>query len=451
MYRTTWSILTIVVVLAVVAYFVYLQEPLSPERALRPLDFDVYDVTGFTIQNSTGTIVLKKVDDGWHIMEPVSYSADTLKVARLVANLESTRSDRPLPRGRNSEEELSRAGLGANAARFVLKTRERKIHGVIGKPSRLGTRTVMAVEGRRGFFSIATSVAAVFHESPDCFRDPRALRFEWADWTGIRLESPGFRICLRERAPGCWILVEPFREPVSPRGMDRFRRIFQRLKVTEWLPAGGQDQSKYEWNTVQKRITAYWTCDGHRRNETLLLGVQHGAGKVLARRTTSKVVFAVAEEIVGALFFAAQLDRLRDRAVLRTTGSQIQEVEIVGRAPARVLLVRDRNGWRVREEAGMEGFNENPAGLGEAILSALERECIVKFLTPENPEVSYGLDPGACLIRVRFKGRRGVDGIRVGGKDGRYLYLRREGERTVLAVEKSALEPVLSPFMGSMD
>ena len=99
----------------------------------------------------------------------------------------------------------------------------------------------------------------------------------------------------------------------------------------------------------------------------------------------------------------------------------------------------------------MEGVDGNPTGLGEAILSVLERECIVKFLAPKDLEASYGLDPGTCLIRVRFKGRRGVDGIRVGKEDGRYLYLRREGEQTVLAVEKGALEPALSPFLGSRE
>lgn len=451
MYRTTWSILAIVVVLAVVAYIVYLQEPLSPERALRPLDFDVYDVTGFTIQNPAGTMVFKKVDEGWYFVEPFSCPADTFKVARLVANLESTRTDRPLLRGRNSEDELARAGLGPDAARFVLRTHEREIQGAIGKPSRLGTRTAMAAEGRKGIFSIASSVAADFYESPDSFRDPRALRFEWADWTGIRLESPGFKVCLRERAPGCWTLVDPVREPVSPRAMNRIRMILQRLKVTEWMPEGGQNLPEYEWSAVQKRITAYWIREGKRREETLLLGVGYGPGKIFARRSDSKVVFAVEEETVSALFSAAHLDLLRDRAVLRTTGSPVQEVEIAGKAPARVVLVRYGRGWRVQEREGMEGVDGNPTGLGEAILSVLERECIVKFLAPKDLEASYGLDPGTCLIRVRFKGRRGVDGIRVGKEDGRYLYLRREGEQTVLAVEKGALEPALSPFLGSRE
>ena len=449
MSRTNGVLLGLVVVLSLLAYRVAWRDPVAAERAFHPLVFDVESVTGLEIENEHGRIVLDRRESTWSLAAPFRFPADTLKVATLVDNLESIRTERPLPRGNTPAAELQQAGLDHDVARFVIRHGAGSLSGVVGRPPRLGSRTYLAVAGRNGVFTLVSSMAAMFFEPANAFRDPRALRVDAGALVELQYSWPDRRLVLQRAAPGYWITAEPNQGPVHPDALSRVFRDLAALRVRQWIgakpedPGPGRPAPAVSGNT---RITALSVDEGARRSTTLWIQNTEGRDRVQAGSSPPTVRFELDREDVDRVF-SIRAEDLRDTVVLRARPEAVRRIQV--RTPERPVLDIERTeaGWTAVREGERTPLDGTDAAWIRALLGVLNRETIVRFFPVDDRSKPNGLEVPRLNVEIGFRGPRPKVSVHVGSEQGDSVHLRRDEESIGLAVSRMEWNPVLSRFV----
>ena len=444
MYRSTWALLGLVVVLGAVALWVRSRDPLSRSRALRPLDFEPRAVRGLEILGPYGRIELLRESGEWTVVAPFRYPADLHKVAGLVAYLGSLRADRPLPHGATAPDALTRAGLtGEGVVRFKVVLDDGSMRsGIVGRPPRIGERAFMAVTGRKGVVALAQPAAAVFFAPPDAFRDPRALRLELPDLVAVTVENVDRRISLERRAPGHWVLAEPAQGPVHPVALGRLWTLLGRLRVTSWLDATVEPAGP-GLEPPRRRLSAVSNLEGDIREDTLVVGTTREDGQVYGKRAAADVVFTLDPENVEPLF-ALRPEDLRDDVLLRIRPGDLASVAIEVPGAAARVFAWDGEGWR-RPDGGTVSVREGEE-LG-TLLAMMANHSLERFVEGTAGDGFPGLRPPALVVRLGFRGRHGVDTVEVGRAEGGWIYFRRNSESIAGGIPAEVAGPEVEPFL----
>ncbi len=175
------------------------------------------------------TIVVKKAEDDWKLLEPLSADADDQELEYL-----SSRAEEMKIQQRVSEKNWAEFGLDIPSLVLTLKDAKGKTEQIsLGKKTPVG----WYVYARRGeeVFLVDEAFFTNFSVDLEKLRNRRLFRFEPEKVSRISIRTPEHSFTIQKEGNLFW-LTEPERKPASSRGWDNFLRTMEFLEVSSFFP-----------------------------------------------------------------------------------------------------------------------------------------------------------------------------------------------------------------------
>jgi len=344
---------TIVVLLLLAAglggFFYYDTYWLNPKREKaesvkgRIWTVEPKDVEGVVIARKNETIRLKRVADGWEMLEPIRVRADRAAVDDMVTALATARMDReidpnpakPADFGLDPPEAEVRLEVKGGAAPLVLRVGGKNPTGV----------WVYAREGDKpAVITMSESVARDTARPVADFRDRRVIAFDRRNLTGIDLEVAGDQIGLVADEPGKWRIVKPRALRADAEMVADFLEKLEGAKAIEFVDDAPKSLAPYGLDKPS-RVTVWLGREKDRSSRTLLVGRPEPEKKgVYVKREGEPGVMLTVEALWTAL--PKTVAGLRDKTVVAYAYDKLAKVELA-HARGGVTLEKDGTGWKL--------------------------------------------------------------------------------------------------------
>jgi len=301
------------------------------------------DVEALTITRKDDTIKLKRVGDGWEMLEPVKSRADGGVVNEVVTSLTTARVDREID---PNPSKLADFGLEPPAAQVALEVKGRPAPLTLAVGGKNPTGVwVYAREGSKpAVVVVGESVARDTARPVADFRDKTLLAFDRKNVTAVDLDlAEGSRMTLEAEDGGKWKVARP--GPYRADGdlvVDMLDKVGA-ARIREFEPAP-KSPTTYGLDKPS-RMTIWLGKDKDRTSKTLLVG------KV---DTTKKGVYVQREGESEVLLIPAEAwDKVpktvamaRDKTVFPYAYDKVNKVEIESPG-GKVTLERDGITWKI--------------------------------------------------------------------------------------------------------
>ena len=379
-------------------------EPAKEKREAakgRVWEIEAKDVEAVTLKRKADTVRLKRVGDGWEMLEPVRARGDRSAIDGLLANLVTLKADREVDAQPAKPADF---GLAPPEAEVLLEVKGRP--GPVGL--QVGTRSptgawVFAREtGKAAVVTVSEAAARDAMRPAVEFRDKAVLAFDRRGVTGLEITLEGDPAVL-EAKDGRWALVKPRALPADGDLVGDFLDKLDGAKAKEFVEDAPKSLAPYGLDKPA-RVAIVVGKDKDRAVKALLLGkVDKDKKGVYAMREGEPTVMLLPEEVWTAV--PKTVAMLRDKVVLRYAHDKVQKVEATSPKGA-FTLERDGAGWKLtapealRADGGaVNGFLWSIRDLRASGFLAEEPEAAPRFLP--QPDVTIRLwEQGAKEPRV---------------------------------------------------
>jgi hypothetical protein len=347
----SWKTLVILLVLAagLGGFLVVDNQWIAPKREKtesakgRLWTVEPKDVEAVTITRKDDTIKLKRVGDGWEMLEPVKGRADGGVVNEVVTALTTARVDREID---PNPSKLADFGLEPPAAQVTLEVKGRPAPLTLAVGGKNPTGVwVYAREGSKpAVVVIGESVARDTARPVADFRDKTLLAFDRKSVTAVDLDlGEGSRMTLEAEDGGKWKVARP--GPYRADGdlvVDMLDKVGA-ARIREFEPAPNAPAT-YGLDKPSK-LTIWLGKDKDRTSKTLLVGKVDAAkkGVYVQREGESEVLLIPAEAWDKVPKTVAMA---RDKTVFPYAYDKVNKVEIES-AGGKVMLERDGVAWKI--------------------------------------------------------------------------------------------------------
>src|SRR6266568_2185542 len=324
------------------------------------------DVETVTIKRRGETIRLKRVADGWEMLEPVKARGDRGAVDEVVTSLATLRSDREID---PNPAKLSDFGLEPPAAEVTLEVKGGKAPLTLSVGGKNPTGVwVYAREGSKpAVVALGESVFRDTARPVSDFRDKTVLAFDRKSVTAVDLDLDGSRMTLEAQEGGKWKIAKPGPYPADADVVADALDKLGGAKVKEFL---GEPRPLTPYGLDKPSSVTIWLGkDKDRTSKTLLFGKVDKAKKgVYVERQGEPEVLMTADEVWDKLprTVAAARDKVvftyaRDKVTLERDG-------ITWKITAPEALAADTgvvNGllWRLRDLRASGFLDESASGI----------------------------------------------------------------------------------------
>jgi hypothetical protein len=360
---------TIVVLLLLAAglggFFYYDTYRLSPAREKaesakgRIWTVEPKDVEGVTIVRKGETVKLRRVADGWELVEPLRARADRAAVDDMVTSLATARMDReidpnparPAEFGLDPPEAEVRLEVKGSATPLVLRVGGKNPTGV----------WVYAREGDKpAVITMSENVARDTSRAVADFRDRSVLTIDRRTLTGIDLDVAGDHIGLVAADPVRWRIEKPRSLPTDGEMMADFLNKLEGAKVIEFVDDAPKSLAPYGLDKPT-RVTVWTGRDKERASRTLLVGRTAPEKKgVYVKRDGEPGVMLTAEALWAAL--PKTVGGIRDKTVVSIPSDKLVKVE-VAHARGGVTLEKDGSDWKLTAPEALKADSAAVTGL----------------------------------------------------------------------------------------
>jgi hypothetical protein len=344
-WQTTAALAVILIALGAF-YYVY-EIRLGPEREKtegrkgRVFTVEPADVAEVELKRADSTVKLKRVDDGWQILEPVNARGDRGAVDETVTSIVTARMDREIEA---EPKALGDFGLDRPAAEATLKLKDGKQIGlVLGAKSPTGVWVYAREAGKPAVFVVGDSVLRDTTRPVAEFRDKTVLAFEQRDVTGLELDMRDEKIAL-EQADGRWKVTKP--RPL-PADADTVRDFLDKLRAARVKEFASDAPKSLEPFGLDKpvRLDVQTGREKDRATKTLLIGRADPAKKgVYAMRPGESSVLLIPDETWTAV--PKNLAVLRDKSVVGFDRDKVTKIEIES-PKGTVTIAKDGDRWKI--------------------------------------------------------------------------------------------------------
>src|SRR5499425_1957886 len=300
------------------------------------------DVESFTIARKDDTIKLKRVGDGWEMVEPVKTRADGGVVNDVVTNLATARVDREIEA---NPTKLDDYGLEPPAAQVTLdvKGQAAPLTLAVGGKNPTGV-WVYAREGSKpAVVVVGESVARDTTRPVADFRDKTLLAFDRKNVTAVDLDLEGSRMTLEAEEGGKWKIARP--GPYRADG-DLVSDMLDRLSAARIREFESAPKPPATYGLDKpSRVTIWLGKDKDRTSKTLLVGKADAAKKgVYVQREGEGDVLLIPAEAWDKV--PKTVAMARDKTVFPYAYDKVSRIEIES-AGGKVMLERDGLGWKI--------------------------------------------------------------------------------------------------------
>ena len=279
----SWKTIAVllILVLGLGGYFYYDTYWLLPARDKaesvkgRLWSVEPKDVEGISIKRATDTIRLKRVEDGWEMLEPVKARGDRGPIDEVLLSLTTARVDREVAA---SPAKLGEFGLDPAAAevRLDVKGRAEPLTLLVGEKSPTGAWVYAKEAGKPAVVTLSEVTARDVARPAADFRDKTIVAFDRKAVTGIDLEVDGQQFSVEAGEPGKWRIAKPAAYPADGEMIADFLDKLEGAKAKEFV-ADGAPLSRYGLDKPT-RVTLWIGKDKDRSSKALSFGA-HGFGQ----------------------------------------------------------------------------------------------------------------------------------------------------------------------------
>src|SRR3989454_7962535 len=218
-------------------YYVY-ELRLGPEREKtegrkgRVFTAEPADVTEVEIKRPDSVVKLKRVGDGWQLLEPVKARGDRGPIDETVTSVVTARMDREIE---SAPTALGDFGLDKPAAAVTFRLKDGKQLGlVLGAKSPTGVWVYAREAGKPAVFVVGDSVLRDTTRPLADFRDKAVLAFDQKDVTALEIITRDDTIAV-EQADGRWKLTRPRALPADGDTLRDFLEKLRAARVKEFV------------------------------------------------------------------------------------------------------------------------------------------------------------------------------------------------------------------------
>lgn len=351
--------------------------------------------------------------------------ADDTEVERMLTEAEYAQPTRVL--GALDAQQRHQFGLDAPRARVTLRESNATVSTrfTIGADVRDERAVYVEYDGKG--FVLARSVADAFLVRARDLRSRNIVEVEVDRVTRIELRS-GERSTVLAKQNNVWRLED--NERVGRAAIDALLGDLRELRATRFVEDNADDAALARFGLDRPRATMTVTRSGRPA-----LVIRYGgpcpehADEVIARRDDSREIACVARTSFDNA--ARTADDLRDNQVLFARSDEVERVLLHGPS-GEVTARRNADSWRLE---GVRG--DADADSVQQWLDALS-SLRVESRLPESEAPARSLAPATMWIEVSRTGIEGRERIEIGARDADHVYVRREGERSILAMSTAA-------------
>jgi hypothetical protein len=346
----SWKTIAVLLihVLALGGYFYYDTYWLLPARDKaesvkgRLWSVEPKDVEGLSIKRATDTIRLKRVDDGWEMLEPVKARGDRGPVDEVVLSLTTARVDREVAA---NPAKLDEFGLDPATAevRLDVKGRSEPLTLLVGAKSPTGAWVYAKEAGKPAIVTLSEVTARDVARPAADFRDKTVVAFDKKAVTAIDLEVEGQQFSVEAAEPGKWRIVKPAAYQADAEMIADLLDKLEGAKVKEFV-ADGAPLSRYGLDKPA-RVTLWIGKDKDRVSKAVSFGAADSAKQgVYVMRDNDKQVLLAPEDVWKAV--PKTVAALRDKVVVAYAYDKANRVQ-VDSARGTVTLEKDGSTWKI--------------------------------------------------------------------------------------------------------
>ncbi len=355
------------------------------------------DVETVTIKRRGETIRLKRLADGWEMLEPVKARADRGAVDEVVTSLATLRSDREID---PNPAKLSDFGLEPPAAEVTLEVKNGKAPLTLAVGGKNPTGVwVYAREGSKpAVVALGESVFRDTARPVSDFRDKTVFAFDRKSVTAVDLDLDGSRMTLEAQEGGKWKIAKPGPYPADADVVADALDELAGAKVKEFL---GEPKPLTPYGLDKPSSVTIWLGkDKDRTSKTLLFGKVDKAKKgVYVERQGEPEVLMTTDEVWDKL--PRTVAAARDKVVFTYAYDKVSRVEL-DHARGKVTLERDGITWKITAPEALAA----DTGVVNGLLWRLRDLRASGFLDESASGIARYLAKPAVTVRVWEEGAK---------------------------------------------
>jgi hypothetical protein len=321
-FRTTLVLLVVLIGLGAYIYFVDRNKPLGDTESREKVFTEVVsgDIEELEITSADGdTTKLRKADDKWSIVEPVSADSDAGELSSITSSLADTEVQRVVE---ENATDMKPFGLDPPRIEVAMRTKGQKDFKrlLIGDKTPTGSDLYARTPDKPRVFLIASHLDGTFNKSTFALRDKRILQFERDKADTVELASGNTTLQFAKSGTE-WKIVKP----IAARGdFGTIEGIVERLSSAQMQGITAPEASDLKQYGLDKPTSTIVVGAGSSR-ATLTLGKTENA-LVFAKDASRPMVFTVAPTIKDDLF--KKLEDLRRKDLFDARSFTASRVEI---------------------------------------------------------------------------------------------------------------------------
>ena len=300
-FRSTLLLAIVAAGLGAYIYFIESERPTSDEAASAKetvFDIDSSTITELTLDSSSGErSVLRKQDDGWHLIEPVDSTVEDLEISGLTGALASLELERVVE---EAATEIGTFGLADPriTIAFTLEGADeaRLLH--LGESTATGGDIYARIDDERRVFLIASYRESTLDKTPFDFRDKSILEFDRDGVDSLELERRAGPL-RATKSDGQWQLQEPWNVRADSATLESLVTRLSTLQMKSIASEGDEDVdlATYGLDDASTRVT----LGGGSTRATLVLGNASQAGDLYAHDVVRSIIFTVELSLLDEL------------------------------------------------------------------------------------------------------------------------------------------------------
>ncbi len=405
------------------------------------------EIQEIIVKRADQEITLKKQDDGWKMIQPVTALADDENVKSLITGFADAERDQMITEKSSEDQEF---GLDEPDLVVTVKTQEAgpnfqfsigdKIPTASGYYARVGDTSAV--------ITVSTSVKTSLDKTMYDLRDKTILDFEPAQLKQavftIRDSDTGDGQEIKlEQTEDLWKIIFPKEFKADNTKMGALLSKVKSSRIKDFIEEEPEDLAQYGLD--QPSTTLSLVVGDDNTQKTLLLGnIDETKDGIYAKHEGAKNVFFVPTDLIEQ--FPKNPNDLRDRTLLSFNSDDIQKIELAS-ADETVVLERsllkqtssdeNKEEWKITQPGEFKADDSKI----QALLSDVKDIKIEQFVTDKPDDLSlYGLEPPQIALSIWEKDQERSQRLLLGNSDaentGIYAKL---GEQDSLVLVKSGV------------
>jgi hypothetical protein len=380
------------------------ERPALAYRGRRVLDFLAGDVDTVKVQRGGETVVLKQADGKWRLTEPVAAEADDGKASVLVGDLGRLEAVEYVRDAAKPDDLDKQYGLGKPALSITVHFRpdaKKPDQTLLLGKEREGKGEYFAkLAGSDSVFAVRKDIHDTLDQGSLAYRPLQLPPLQAQDITEVRVQKEGAEEYRLTHKDGAWKVAAPFDAAAVLMLVQPMADELANLRAERYEAHTSKDPGKYGLDKPHLRLTA---VAGPSKERVLLVGkaTDKDPGARFAKLADGDAVFVVGTKLLSAVDHGA-LDLL-DRKLLTLDQGAIERLRSQN-GDARLLLQRDKDGWRVTESPAPPFAADQ--GAVEGVLNAWSNLRAERFAAygPKADLAKYGLDKPSATATATVKG-----------------------------------------------